>query len=69
VPVEFLADEQAAKYAVYDGPPVRAELERFFFLDDADRELVASPSGGPTTGSASPDPSPRITWALDQEFV
>ncbi|MEU6262446.1 DUF4158 domain-containing protein [Saccharopolyspora shandongensis] len=38
--VEFLTDEQAAKYAAYDGSPSRTELERFFFLDDADRELV-----------------------------
>ncbi|MDI3101932.1 DUF4158 domain-containing protein [Streptomyces sp. AN-3] len=40
MPVEFLTDEQAAKYAAYDGVPSRAELERFFFLDDADRELI-----------------------------
>jgi TnpA family transposase len=40
VPVEFLTDEQAAKYAAYDGAPSRTELERFFFLDDADRALI-----------------------------
>ncbi|MFF4962706.1 DUF4158 domain-containing protein [Streptomyces sp. NPDC001222] len=40
MPVEFLTDEQAAKYAAYDGAPARAELERFFFLDDADRKLI-----------------------------
>ena len=40
VPVEFLTDEQAAAYAAYRGAPSRAELERFFFLDDADRELI-----------------------------
>jgi TnpA family transposase len=40
VAVEFLTDEQAARYAAFDGAPSRAELERFFFLDDADRELV-----------------------------
>lgn len=27
------------------GPPSRAELERFFFLDDADRELIAKRRG------------------------
>jgi TnpA family transposase len=40
VPVEFLTDEQAAKYAAYDGAPSRTELERFFFLDDVDRALI-----------------------------
>ena len=40
MPVEFLTDAQAAAYAAYDGAPSRTELERFFFLDDADREMV-----------------------------
>ena len=40
MPVEFLTDAQAAAYAAYDGAPSRTELERFFFLDDADRELI-----------------------------
>jgi hypothetical protein len=40
VPVEFLSDEQAAAYGQFDGDPSRAELERFFFLDDADRLRV-----------------------------
>lgn len=40
MPVEFLTDEQAARYAAYRGAPSRAELERFFLLDDADRELI-----------------------------
>ena len=38
VPVEFLSDEQAAAYGRFAGEPSRAELERFFFLSDADRE-------------------------------
>jgi TnpA family transposase len=38
--VEFLTDEQAARYGSFYGAPSRAELERFFFLDDADREKV-----------------------------
>ncbi|WTX00847.1 Tn3 family transposase (plasmid) [Streptomycetaceae bacterium NBC_01309] len=40
MPVEFLTDEQAAAYAGFRGVPSRTELERFFFLDDADRELI-----------------------------
>nr|WP_308315282.1 Tn3 family transposase [Streptomyces sp. ISL-100] len=40
MPVEFLTDEQAAAYAAFRGAPSRSELERFFFLDDADRELI-----------------------------
>jgi hypothetical protein len=37
VPVEFLSDEKAAAYGRFTGEPSRAELERFFFLDDATR--------------------------------
>jgi TnpA family transposase len=40
VPVEFLSDEQAATYGRFTAPPSRAELERFFFLDDADKALI-----------------------------
>ncbi|MYT79285.1 protein of unknown function (DUF4158) [Streptomyces sp. MnatMP-M77] len=40
MPVDFLTDEQAGSYAAYGGAPSRAELEQFFFLDDADRELI-----------------------------
>nr|WP_282204920.1 DUF4158 domain-containing protein [Kitasatospora fiedleri] len=42
MPVEFPTDEQAAGYAAFRGASARAELERFFFLDDANRELVES---------------------------
>jgi hypothetical protein len=41
VPVEFLTDEQAAAYGAFNEVPTRPELERFFFLDDGDRELIA----------------------------
>jgi TnpA family transposase len=40
VPVDFLTDEQASAYARFAGAPSRTELERFFFLDDADRSVV-----------------------------
>lgn len=38
--VEFLSDQQAAQYAAFSGAPSRAELERYFFLDDSDLEKV-----------------------------
>lgn len=39
--MEFLTDEQVARFGQFaDEPPSQAELERFFFLDDADRDLV-----------------------------
>jgi hypothetical protein len=41
VPVEFLTDEQAAAYGTFGETPTRPELERFFFLDDDDRDLIA----------------------------
>ena len=40
MPVEFLSDAEAAAYGCFNGPPSREELERVFFLDDADRALV-----------------------------
>jgi hypothetical protein len=41
VPVEFLSDEQAAGFGRFAGELSRADLERFFYLDDADRDLIA----------------------------
>jgi TnpA family transposase len=40
MPVEFLTDDEAAKYAAYDGAPSQVDLERVFFLDDEDRALI-----------------------------
>ncbi|MGB0094277.1 MAG: DUF4158 domain-containing protein [Solirubrobacteraceae bacterium] len=45
MPVEFLSDEEAAAYGRFIGPPSREELERSFFLDDADRGLIARHRG------------------------
>jgi hypothetical protein len=41
VPVEFLSDEQAAEFGRFAGELSRADLERLFYLDDADRDLIA----------------------------
>jgi hypothetical protein len=40
MPVEFLTDDEAGAYGRYVGDPLQADLERVFFLDDADRALV-----------------------------
>jgi TnpA family transposase len=37
--------EEEAAYGRFVGPPSRAQLERFFFLDDTDRRLVAKRRG------------------------
>ena len=39
--MEFLTDEQAAACGAFGEMPTRPELERFFFLDDDDRDLIA----------------------------
>lgn len=45
MPVEFLTDEQTASYGKFNEEPTRPELERFFFLDDEDRKLIAKRRG------------------------
>ncbi|MFI6798185.1 DUF4158 domain-containing protein [Streptosporangium canum] len=45
MPVEFLSNDEAAAYGRFSGAPSQAELERFFFLDDADRALVLERRG------------------------
>src|SRR6266576_3253053 len=41
MPVEFLSDEQVGAYGRFTGELSVAEVERFFYLDDADRDLIA----------------------------
>jgi Domain of unknown function (DUF4158) len=45
VPVEFLTDDEAAAYGRYAGSPSQADLERVFFLDDEDMDLVGQRRG------------------------
>jgi hypothetical protein len=46
VPTRFLTDEQIVQFGRFAAvPPDQATLERFFFLDDADRDLVAKRRG------------------------
>lgn len=37
---DFLTEAQVAGYGRFQGVPVRSDLERYFFLDDADRALI-----------------------------
>ena len=45
MPVEFLADEEAAAYGAYRAVPSQPDLEKLFFLDDVDRQLIAKRRG------------------------
>ena len=45
MPVEFLTDDEAAAFGRFASVPGRADLERVFFLDDADLVLVAGRRG------------------------
>ena len=45
MPVEFLTDDEATAYGRYAGPPSPADLDRVFFLDDDDLELVGRHRG------------------------
>jgi TnpA family transposase len=39
--VEFLSDQEAAGFGRCGGSVSQADLERFFYLDDTDRKVVA----------------------------
>jgi hypothetical protein len=41
MPVEFLSDEQVAAYGRFSGELPAGDVERLFYLDDADRNLIA----------------------------
>jgi DNA invertase Pin-like site-specific DNA recombinase len=57
VPVEFLSDVEAAAYGRFDGSPLREDLDRVFFLDDADRRLIDKRRG---------EFSVLVVWAVDR---
>jgi hypothetical protein len=45
VPVDFLSDDRAAGFGRFVGELSRDDLERFFYLDDADQELIVRRRG------------------------
>ena len=45
---DFLTDVQSAGYGRFSGVPSRSDLERFFFLDDADKALIKDRRGDHT---------------------
>ena len=45
MPVEFLTDDEAAAYGRFAESPSQSDLERVFFLDDKDMDLVSQHRG------------------------
>jgi hypothetical protein len=50
MPVEFLSDEQVGAYGRFTGELSAPEVERFIYLDDADRDLIALSRDLPCAG-------------------
>nr|WP_234535294.1 DUF4158 domain-containing protein [Streptomyces shenzhenensis] len=82
MPVELLTYEQAASYGKFSEEPIRPELERFFFLDDEDRKLIAKRRGDHSRlGSALrmctvcyigrflPDDPPDVPWVVIEHLA
>jgi Domain of unknown function (DUF4158) len=71
VVVEFLRDEQAAGYGQFQGDLSQPEFERFFFLNEADRDFAdrrrrehSRPKSAAQLGTfSSPDPL-EVPWSV-----
>jgi hypothetical protein len=45
MPVEFLTDQQCQRYGTCTAEPSDAQLASYFYLDDTDRERIATKRG------------------------